>query len=162
MSSYSVRELQIWDLNEENTGRLSLMLSGLRATELQDKLAQTLLTWMQNQWTKVFAAFNDSQEICGSLSLLLEIKMLQWWCVAWHIEDVATHPDHLRQWIWTMLIKHAESYARDLEIVLLWEETSSMSTYKIILDCSPDLTNYYAKQWFETAWLFMRTYLTSD
>ena len=93
----------------------------------------------------MFAAFNSRNEICGVLTLLLEIKLLSGGCVAGHIEDVVTHPDSQRQGISSALTQYAIQYAQQTRITLA-DDVTTMRPYKIILDCGDDLSGFYAKQ----------------
>lgn len=160
---FEMQLLNINDLSETNIQRLSEMLSQLRVTELQKELAETLLNGMLSQWSRVFVALNAKGEICAVLTLLLEIKLLSGWCVAWHIEDVATHPDSQKQGLSSALMQYAIDYAKRTCITLGHADEASlaMRPYKIILDCDAELKGFYEKQGFEESGVFMRQYVRS-
>ncbi|MFA7284409.1 MAG: GNAT family N-acetyltransferase [Candidatus Absconditabacterales bacterium] len=160
---FEMQLLNVGDLNEKNIQRLSEMLSQLRVTELQKELADTLLTGMFNQGSRVFVALNAKGEICAVLTLLLEIKLLSGGCIAGHIEDVATHPDSQKQGLSSSLMQYAMDYARRARITLGHHDETCvvMKPYKIVLDCDTGLKEFYEKQGFEESGVFMRQYLRS-
>ncbi len=114
------------------------------------KLEQCFMQ-LSKQWTLIFAAFDtELDRIVWLASLLIEHKLIRWWVIAGHIEDVTVDKDYQDKWIWTKLLEHA---------VKEWEKAWC---YKIILDCDPQYVGYYEKFWFENNWTFMRRYSKND
>lgn len=71
--------------------------------------------------------------IVGTITLLVEKKIIHRGGKAGHIEDVAVHSDFQRKGIGEKLMNYAE------------EEGVKMGCYKIILDCSEDVQGFYEK-----------------
>lgn len=100
------------------------------------------------QWTIVHIAVDEElDEIVWTASTLIEFKLHRWWCKAWHIEDVATREGRWGKWIWSELITQCLQSAKDA-----W-------CYKIILDCTEELSWYYARFGFEVKGVEMKKYL---
>ena len=102
---------------------------------------------MTQQGTHIYIAIDDLHGIVGSISLLIEAKMIRGGVQAGHIEDLVVH--ECAQWkgIWGELIDRALQSAQQL-----W-------CYKVILDCDENLAGYYERKGFEKNGVFMRKYL---
>lgn len=144
---YQIKPLESSDL-EKHLGTYIQTVNNLSITpniKLQDAI--NILHEISSQWTIIYIALNEVDWIIGSLTLLLEKKILRWGWLAGHIEDVV-----IRKWfewhsIWSKLMETAIKKAKEQ-----W-------CYKIILDCEQSLEKYYNKFWFKTDWFFMRMYL---
>jgi len=107
-----------------------------------------LINTIKNQWGNIFIALSKEHGIIWTVTLLVEQKMIKWWALAGHIEDVATRKWFTWQWIAKNLIDRAI------------QEAKQKWCYKIILDCNEQLVPFYKKSWFQKEWIFMRLYLT--
>jgi glucosamine-phosphate N-acetyltransferase len=105
-----------------------------------------LLEKINSQWSHIYIAVLEDNTIIGTLTLLIERKILWWWSKAGHIEDVAVRVGYEWMWIWKAL---------NIKAV---EESQNLGCYKIILDCEESLEKFYNKVWFETSGIFMRKY----
>lgn len=108
---------------------------------------ENLLMGINEQGSKIFIAITPDHEIIGSITLMVEQKMIRWGAKAGHIEDVVTREGYEGNGIGKALMNAAI------------EEAKNCGCYKIILDCDNELTWYYEKFWFKTDGAFMRVYL---
>jgi len=108
---------------------------------------ENLLTGINEQGSKIFIAITPDNEIIGTMTLLIEQKLLRGWAKAGHIEDVVTREGCEWNGIGKALITAAI------------EEAKNCGCYKIILDCDNELIWRYEKFWFKTDGAFMRIYL---
>lgn len=106
-----------------------------------------LLHKIKDQGGNIFVAVSDEHGIIWTITLLVEQKMIRWWALAAHIEDVATREWFTWQGVAKKLIERAI------------QEAKQRWCYKIILDCNEQLVPFYEKSWFENEWSFMRLYL---
>lgn len=93
---------------------------------------------------RTYVAVNDNKEVVGTASLLLERKFLRGGKYVAHIEDVAVHPDHQGLGIGTALVEYCIA------------EAKRYNTYKVILDCTPKLAEFYTKMGFRNSGVQMR------
>lgn len=114
---------------------------------LDQEKTQELLDKIQAQWSSIFLAISPQHGVIGTITLLLEQKMIKWWAIAGHIEDVAT-----RAWF------TGHGVAKQL-IETAIQEAKQNWCYKIILDCDERLVPFYEKYWFKKEGNFMRHYL---
>jgi len=73
------------------------------------------------------------ERIVGTITLLVEKKIIHRGGKAGHIEDVAVHPDFQRKGIGEKLINYAEKQAIEA------------GCYKTLLDCSEEVQRFYEK-----------------
>jgi len=108
---------------------------------------QGIMLSMREQGSKIFIAITPDNEIIGTMTLMVEQKMIRWGAKAGHIEDVVT-----REWF------EGNGIGKALMNVAI-EEAKNCGCYKIILDCDNELTGYYEKFWFKNDGTFMRMYI---
>lgn len=143
---YIIKELKKEDLIS-NLDDFVETLSNLKKTEnLNLEKSLELLERINNQWSHIYVAVLEDNTIIGTITLMIEEKMLRWWSKAWHIEDVAVRKGYEWMWIWKAL---------NIKAI---EESKRLKCYKIILDCDQWLEKFYNKVWFETSGIFMRKY----
>lgn len=150
--SNSVMEYRVKQLKKSDLKLLDDLLEtydNLSPTpKISRQKANRVFDNMKKQWTVVLVAMEKkSKKIIWAITLLVEHKILRWWVVAGHIEDVVVRKWYEWLWIWSVLIKKAVEKAKKL-----W-------CYKIILDCDDNLVGYYWKFGFENNGSFMRVYL---
>lgn len=92
---------------------------------------------------KTYIAIEDGR-IVGTASLIVERKFLHGGSRAAHIEDVAVLPSYQRRGIGKALIMH------------LVQEARRLSCYKVVLDCKPDVVEFYQKCGFTDSSCQMR------
>jgi len=91
----------------------------------------------------------DKQVIVGTYSVLIEPKFIHGGSYAGHIEDVAVHPDWQGRGVGKLLMRHAVAFC------------VTAGCYKVVLDCSPDLVEFYKQFGFYTNGSCMRLDLDS-
>jgi len=94
----------------------------------------------------IFFYIDDNDTIVGAVTLLIEQKIIHNGKCCGHIEDFVVHKDYQKQGIGTKLIDYATRLAIE------------NNCYKCILDCDPDLENYYAKGGFMKKGTYMAKY----
>jgi len=73
------------------------------------------------------------ERIVGTITLLVEKKIIHRGGKAGHIEDVAVHPDFQRKGIGEKIMNYAE------------EQAVKMRCYKTLLNCSEEVQGFYEK-----------------
>jgi len=102
----------------------------------------------QNGFTYV-AIDSETNKIVGTAKLLVEQKFIRGLSLAGHIEEVATKKGYEGQGIASQLVN------------LALKKADELGCYKIILDCRPELVNFYEKFGFEVAGSQMKIYLNN-
>ena len=87
--------------------------------------------------TKTFVYINERMEILGIISALYERKIIHNGGLVCHIEDLVVDEKHRDKSIGKQLI------------LKIKEDAEKEGVYKIILNCTEELTNYYEKCGFE-------------
>ena len=83
--------------------------------------------------TNPFVFVGDNLKIIGILSVIFEKKLIRNGGIVCRIEDFVVDKEYRNKGIGTKLIEHGINLAKD------------KNAYKIILDCSYDLSQYYEK-----------------
>jgi len=131
--SYIIRELLISDLD---TDSFFATLSNLKPIEKIDaSLAKKIFVDCAAKGIVTLVA-EEKGKIIGTVRLLFESKYYHGGRLAGHIEDVATHKDYVGQGVASALIKYAIDLCKE------------KGCYKIILDCSDELIEFYQKLGF--------------
>lgn len=134
MNNYKIRQLEVEDLNNKYFFET---LSSLRPVEnLSSDLAQKIFFDCQKKGIKTFVAESDGL-IVGTVRVLYEPKFYHGGKLAAHIEDVATHKDYMGKGVAGCLIR---------EII---KDCKENNCYKVMLDCSDNLIDFYSKFGFE-------------
>ena len=143
---YTIKELTVEDLDSLDS--FFATLSSLTTAPKQTReRTESLLMGINEQGSKIFIAITPEHEIIGSLTLMIEQKMIRWGAKAGHIEDVVTREGYEGNGIGKALMNAAIA------------EAENCGCYKIILDCENELIGYYEKFWFKNDGAFMRMYL---
>ncbi|HOZ53667.1 MAG TPA: GNAT family N-acetyltransferase [bacterium] len=136
-----IRELKIEDLKNDSFFQT---LSNLRPIEkMPFDLAKEIFLNCQQKGIEIYVA-EDNDLIVGIIRLISEPKFYHQGRQAGHIEDVSTHPDYLGRGVAKSLINHIINLARE------------RNYYKIILDCSEELIDFYKKFGFSVSEKNMR------
>lgn len=106
-------------------------------------LAEQIFLDCKQRGIEIYVA-EDNGLIIGTTRLISEPKFYHQGRQAGHIEDVSTHPDYLGQGVAKTLINHVINLARE------------RNYYKIILDCSEELIDFYKKFGFSVSEKNMR------
>ena len=94
-------------------------------------------------YDNIYVAYiND--KIVGTVTLLIEDKIIHDGSKVGHIEDVVVHSDYRRLNIGKLLINHCVNIAKE------------KGCYKVILDCDEDNILFYEKCGFKTKGVCMR------
>ena len=91
---------------------------------------------------------NDNNEfiIVGSGTIIYEPKIIREGSYTGHIEDIITHENYRNNGISKIIIENLTQYGKE------------KGCYKIILDCTIELENFYIKSGFEKKGLQMAKY----
>jgi glucosamine-phosphate N-acetyltransferase len=140
-----VREIEKGDLTNgflptlTNLSELGNIGSDLRRAEA------VLNSIIANPLHKIFVAVDqDTSEIIGSTTLLIEQKFIHDGGKAGHIEDVVTRRGYQGKGVGSALIEHALHFAK------------MCGCYKVILDCSEANIVFYQKVGFRVHEISMR------
>lgn len=140
--SYKIREIVLDDLNNGFLEALS-NLGLVRGLEPED--AKSLLLKIKlNPFHKIFVALNESGKVVGTTTLIIEQKFIHDGGLVGHIEDVSVRKGNEGGGVGSALIKKALETADEFEC------------YKVILDCSKDLTRFYERLGFRKHEVAMR------
>lgn len=98
--------------------------------------------------TTIFVAVEEkSRRIVGSVSVLLEQKLIRGGAKAAHIEDVVVDRSHRRQGLAKRLLERSIDFAK------------KNHCYKITLHCDISIKHVYESVGFETSGIEMKMYL---
>lgn len=114
---------------------------------LDEHMTTIIFKRMQQQETQVFVAVHEQTGIIGCISIFLEQKLLRWWALAAHLEEVVVRKWYEGHGIGSGLIKAALADAFD------------HGCYKVILDSKDELVPFYEKFGFKRAEVGMKMYL---
>lgn len=84
-----------------------------------------------------YVVINEDYIVGAYGKLILEPKLIHGGCRAAHIEDLCVNPDFRGQGLSTLLLKH------------MLEFTDYDGSYKVMLNCTPELQEFYEKQGFK-------------
>lgn len=149
---YTLEELQAMKAGKIIVRRLSegdmdwallTALSNLSKVGIGPTDARRLHAERESAGTLTYGCF-DSGSLLGTISLVVERKLIRNGGLCGHIEDVAVATGQEGQGIGKSLIEHAVAECRRL------------GCYKVILDCSADLAGFYGKCGFREAGICMR------
>ena len=87
--------------------------------------------------TTTFVYINERMEIQGIISALYERKMIHNGGLVCHIEDLVVDEKYRHKSIWKQLLEKIKEHAK------------KEGVYKIILNCTDELVEYYKKNGFE-------------
>ncbi len=133
---YKIRSLAIADLKENSFFQT---LSSLKPSEgLSFSSAKKIFNDCRKRGIEIYVAEEDNK-IVGTIRLLFEPKFYHEGRLAAHIEDVATHKDYMGKGVGSALMKYVVTLCREREC------------YKIILDCTDDLSVFYKKFGFKVS-----------
>src|SRR5438445_7800363 len=85
---------------------------------------------------KIFVAVTGDGEVIGATTLLVEQKFIHGGGLVGHIEDVVVRKGHEGKRVGGSVVRAALEKAR------------ALGCYKVILDCKPDLVDFYKKLGF--------------
>jgi len=131
---YEVRELRDGDIGKGLIDTLSNLsdTGGLTPAE-----ARRLFKAMKsNPIYLVFVAVASDGQVIGATTLLVEQKFIHRGGLVGHIEDVVVMKGHEGKGVGGSVVRAAVEKAREL------------GCYKVILDCKPDLVDFYKKLGF--------------
>lgn len=86
----------------------------------------------------IFVDIDESMTIRGTITALLEKKIIHQGGVVCHIEDLVVHEKHRSQHIGSDLIQHVIDFAKE------------KGCYKIILNCNDEVESFYEKLGFQS------------
>jgi len=132
--NYKIRELALSDLEKESFFET---LSNLKLTAgLSPLQAKKIFNDCKKRGIEIYVA-TENDQIIGTIRLLFEPKFYHAGKMSAHIEDVATHKNHTGKGVASFLIK---------EVI---EICQKRDCYKIILNCTDDLSGFYKKFGFK-------------
>jgi len=145
---YSIREIKHKDI--EN-GFLDVLSNLSEVGELSQNEALKILDILKiNPMYNIYVAVSKTGKVIGATTLLIEQKFIHKGGLVAHIEDVVVKKIYEKQGIGRDLIRKAIETAK------------IRGCYKVILDCSQDVTAFYEKIGFHKYGLQMRMDLKKD
>jgi len=125
-----IRELESSDYYKKYIDLLSqLSVVQYLDFEVFDK---QILQIKKNPLHKIFV-IEDNKQIIGSITILIEMKFIRNLGKVCHIEDVVVSNDYRGKGIARTLIEYAKNYSK------------KEGCYKILLNCTEDLIEFYSK-----------------
>jgi glucosamine-phosphate N-acetyltransferase len=144
---FKIREIETRDLDKGFLDALAHLsdLGGLSTREAADVLEKTRLNPMHH----ILVAVDEQDEVIGTTTLLVEQKFIHGGGLVGHIEDVAVRPGHEGRGVGSAVVKAAVEMAKGI------------GCYKVILDCKPELIDFYERAGFHRHQEGMRIDLVS-
>jgi len=129
MLDITVRGLQLPDLRN---GYLETV-AGLRPVELTESEAEQIMRPLlrHKDWPTNYLVAEACGRVVGTVTVIIEQKLIHRGGRVAHIEDVATHPNFRQQGVGKRLLEYAIKLAGE------------KGCYKVILNCHPRLVPYY-------------------
>ena len=128
-------DIEIKELTKDLLNNCSYFLdtlSNLRETvNLSLEKQIDILDKINFQDGHIFVAIKDNKEIISTSTILIEQKYIRNGAKIGHIEDVATNKNYEGKGIGKKVVEECISYAK------------KRGCYKVILDCSDELINFY-------------------
>lgn len=128
----------------ENLEQYLNLISELKKTELSTNKIEIIIKNLPKNH-KIFIAKSDNN-IIGSITFLLEQKIIHNGKSVLHIEDVVVSKESRGLGIASQLLEFSKKFAKD------------NNCYKIILDCNSHLEGFYQKNGFENKNIQMSYY----
>jgi glucosamine-phosphate N-acetyltransferase len=122
---------------------LSETLAGLAPVDLAPRQLCEVFRRRQQQGVLTFVCL-DGDQVVGTASLVVEQKFIHGGGRVGHVEDVAVRDGHRLRGIGTRLVRHAVEAAR------------REGCYKVILNCTEALADFYRRIGFRAHTLGMR------
>lgn len=95
----------------------------------------------------IFILLNNNYEIVGTVNIIIERKIINNGCCVCHIEDLIISPHYKGKKCGSKLLEFIKSYSQENDC------------YKIILNCSLDIVDFYIKNNFKQNNVEMSFYL---
>ena len=140
----SIKLIQEIYFDETKILNLFNLLSQLTNSPIinKDKLLNIINNLPKNHF--IFIYLNNNKEIIGTITLIIEQKIIQNGKCVGHIEDLVVDMNYNKQGIATELINHCKKIAINL------------NCYKIVLNCKKELIPFYIKNNFNEQGICMR------
>ena len=130
-------EIKIRKATENDLPKIIILLSQL--TEVGNPTSIN-----DNVYDNIYLACTDDDVIIGTITLLIEDKIIHSGSKVGHIEDVVVHSSYRKLGIGKILIDYCVDLAKEA------------GCYKVILDCDEDNIRFYEKCGFKTKGVCMR------
>lgn len=99
---------------------------------------ESWFSMVQNSNHQIFLLIGDNNKIIGTGTIVLEKKMIHnAYCA--HLENIIVLPEYQNLGYGKKILNYLENYAKQRDC------------YKIILNCIPELKNYYMKSGFQNS-----------
>jgi glucosamine-phosphate N-acetyltransferase len=133
-----MEKILVRSATKEDLPELASLLSQLTSigTPDLDIISETV-------YSNIYVAYTNNK-IVGTITLLVEPKIIHNAGKVGHIEDVVVHTKYRKKGIGKLLIDHVKIVAKEKEC------------YKIILDCDEHNIGFYEKSGFKTKGVCMR------
>jgi glucosamine-phosphate N-acetyltransferase len=133
-----MEKILVRSVTKEDLPELASLLSQLTTvgTPDLDSVSETV-------YSNIYVAYTNNK-IVGTITLLVEPKIIHNAGKVGHIEDVVVHTKYRKRGIGKLLIDHVKTVAKEKEC------------YKIILDCDEHNIGFYEKSGFKTKGVCMR------
>lgn len=129
----SIRELEPADFD---AGFIET-LSALREVTKDRQLLTAIFSERNDGNTHTYVAVGPAGRIVGTIALIMERKYYHDGKRVGHIEDLAVHPSEQGHGIGTKLLEYA------------MVEAKKAGCYKLVLECTPELVDYYQRLGFK-------------
>ena len=140
-----MNKLDIFELNvQENLEQYLKLISQLKETNLSETQLKNIILNLPNNHKIFVAKLNNN--IIGSITFILEQKIIHSGKAVLHIEDVVVSKESRGLGVASKLLEYSKIYAKN------------NNCYKIILDCDQKLEGFYKKNGFENKNIQMSYY----
>lgn len=141
--NYNIRRIEI---NDYYKGYFSLLSQLTSSEDVNfEEWDMRIKEIEKNPYHHIFV-IEDKGKIIGSITLLIEIKIIRKLSKVGHLEDVVVSNEYRGKGIAKKLIQHCINVSK------------TEGCYKLILDCNKDLAPFYNKFGFENNNLQMSIY----
>ena len=145
-NSFKIQSIKKLDISEQFFNNYINLIKTFRVTNITFNNFIEIINELPNNHD-IFVLLKDNYEIVGTITTIIERKIINNGKCVCHIEDLIIYPHHKGKNYGTQLLEFTKIYSRE------------NGCYKIILNCSLDISNFYLKNNFKQNNVEMSYYL---
>lgn len=147
MTSISIQSIKKSDISEQFFNNYINLIKTFRETNITFNDFIKIINELPNNHD-IFVLLDNNFEIVGTITTIIERKIINNGKSVCHIEDLIISPHYKGKSYGTQLLEFVKTYSQDNRC------------YKIILNCSLDISNFYLKNNFKQNNVEMSYYLS--
>ena len=144
--SLKIQSIKRLDISEQFFNNYINLIKTFRETNITFNDFIKIINELPNNHD-IFVLLDNNFEIVGTITTIIERKIINNGKYVCHVEDLIISPDHKGKSYGTQLLEFVKIYSRQ------------NGCYKIILNCSLDISNFYLKNNFKQNNVEMSFYL---